>query len=81
MRDWIAAQLAAGLPAFAGSKLSGTLVVKQEAVNELIAKWLAADSAPSEAPRVDLRVLRTAIKSATVRAETGKLLIDIEISL
>ncbi len=81
MQDWIAAQLAAGLPAFAGSKLSGTLAVKEEVVNELLAKWLAADSAPSEGPRIDPRVLRAAIKSATVRADSGRLLIDIDISL
>jgi hypothetical protein len=81
MQEWIAAQLTTGLPAFAGSKLSGTISVKQEAVNELIAKWLAGNSAPSPPPQVDLRVLRAAIKSATVRAETGRLLIDIEISL
>jgi hypothetical protein len=81
MRDWIAAQLAAGLPAFAGSKLSGTLAVKQEVVNELIANWLAGDSAPSEAGRVDLRMLRAAIKSAALRAENGKLLIDVDIRL
>jgi hypothetical protein len=81
MRNWIAAQLAAGLPAFAGSKLSGTLAVKEEAVNELIAKWLAADNAPSQSPRVDVRVIRATIKSASLRAENGKLLIDVEIRL
>ena len=81
MRDWIATQLAAGLPAFAGSRLSGTLAVQQDAVNELIAKWLAGDGAASEAPRVDLRIVRAAIKSATVRAENGKLLIDVDIKL
>jgi hypothetical protein len=85
MRDWIAAQLAAGLPGFAGSKLSGTVAAKQEVINELIAKWLAANSAPSAAPSaaplVDPRMVRAAIKRASVRAENGKLLIDFEISL
>ena len=81
MHDWIATQLAAGLPAFTGSKLSGTLAVKPEVVNELIARWLAGDTARSDAPRVDLGIVRRAIKTATVRAENGKLLIDVEISL
>ena len=46
MREWFEAQLAAGLPAFAGTVVSGTLAVKQEALNELLANWLAASAAP-----------------------------------
>ena len=49
MREWIEAQLAAGLPAFAGSAMSGTVAVKQEALNELIAKWLANKPRPAPA--------------------------------
>ena len=36
MREWTEAQLAAGLPAFAGSTISGTLAVKQELLNESV---------------------------------------------
>ena len=78
MQDWIAAQLAAGLPAFAGSSLAGTVAIKQEAINEFIANWLAADGA-SSTPAVDPRLARAAIKSAAIRAEPGRILIDIEV--
>jgi hypothetical protein len=55
--------------------------IRYRATLSIHGKWLAADSALSEVPHVDLRVLRTAIKSATVRPEHGTLLIDVDISL
>ncbi len=80
MRDWFEAQLAAGLPAFAGSHVSGTLAVKQELLNELLAKWLA-DGGPIGATRLDVGAAKRAVKSASVRAEAGTLLVDFEISI
>ena len=81
MQDWIAAQLAAGLPAFAGSRLSGTVAVTPEVINEFIARWLAGSTAPTAPAAVDPVLARTAVKSARVRAEQNRILIDIEISL
>jgi hypothetical protein len=82
MREWIEAQLAAGLPAFAGSAISGTVAVKQEALNELIAKWLA-NNIPSSSggAKFDLSLARAAIKQATIRAETGTILLDFDIRI
>jgi len=82
MREWIEAQLAAGLPAFAGSAMSGTVAVKQEALNELIAKWLA-NNTPSGTggANVDLSLVRAAIKQARIRGETGTILLDFDIRI
>jgi hypothetical protein len=82
MRDWFEAQLAAGLPAFTGTVVSGTLAVKQEAVSELVARWLAASSGQTgaiEPPPLDL--VRRWIKTAAVRAEQGTVYIDFEIGI
>ena len=84
MREWFEAQLAAGLPALAGSQVTGTLAVKQELVNEFIAKWLASPSAPADPQRataVDLHRLRSAVKNVAVRGEPGRILVDFEVKL
>jgi hypothetical protein len=82
MADWITKQLAEGFPALAGSRASGTIAVDQALVNELIAQWLAgSDPGRGTVPRVDLAKVREVIKSATVRSEVGKILIDFEIGV
>ena len=82
MRDWIEAQLAAGLPAFAGSAIAGTVAVKQEALNELIAKWLANNTPSSTGgANFDLGLARAAIKQARIRGETGTILLDFEVRI
>ena len=82
MREWFEKQVAAGLPALAGSRLSGTLAVAPALLNELISAWLtnAAPSGPRP-PRVDVGVLRGAVKSLSVRAEPDRILVDVEIRL
>ena len=82
MREWLEAQLAAGLPAFAGSAMSGTVAVKQEALNELIAKWLANNTPSSTgAAGLDLSKVRAAVKHARIRGETGTILLDFEVRI
>jgi hypothetical protein len=82
MREWIEAQLAAGLPAFAGSTVSGTLAVKQEVLNELIAKWLANETPLNgRAAGFDVGKARAAVKHARIRGETGTILLDFDIRL
>ena len=81
MREWIEAQLAAGLPAFAGSHLAGTVAVKQELLNELIATWLASSGGGASGPPFDLARARAAVKSASVRGEPGRILVDFEIRI
>jgi hypothetical protein len=82
MHEWIEAQLAAGLPAFAGSTVSGTMAVKQELVNELIAKWLANDTPLGGGPaRFDFSKARSAVKHARIRGEAGTILLDFDIRI
>jgi hypothetical protein len=82
MREWIEAQLAAGLPAFAGSTIAGTIVVKQEVLNELIAKWLAGDTSPNAGPaRFDYSPARAMVKDAKIRGETGRILLDFNVRI
>lgn len=83
MREWFEAQLKAGLPAFAGSAVSGTLSVRQELLNELLTRWLADSQKGGQAssPPVDLAQLTPLIKSAAVRAEPGRVLVDFSIAV
>jgi hypothetical protein len=81
MQEWIAAQLAAGLPAFAGSTISGTVAVSPDAINELIAGWLAGTGVRAGSPEIDLTRVRAALKSARVRVDRDRILIDIDVRL
>ena len=83
MREWIEAQLKAGLPAFAGSKIAGTLAVKQELINELLAQWLADTTQPSGTVKTlpDLSQSKNVVKEAVIRAEPGVVLVDFKIAI
>jgi hypothetical protein len=83
MREWIEAQLAAGLPALKGSAVSGTLAVKQELINEFLAQWLAEGARRPGGGAAPADVGRAVgfIKEAAVRAEPGTLLVDFKIAV
>jgi hypothetical protein len=83
MRKWIDAQIAAGLPALAGSRIAGTLAVSPELVNEALAAWLGspATTASSTTPAWNFDALRAAVKTVSVRAEPGRILIDFDVRL
>ena len=83
MGEWLQSQLAGGFPALQGSVASGTLAVKQELVNELLASWLAANArTPDEraAPSAAGSLLPF-LKRVSVRAVTGAVLVDFQISI
>lgn len=83
MDEWVRAQLAAGLPAFRGSAIAGTLAINQELLNELLAQWLAAQAAGGSAPArpPDVRQLLPFLKQAALRAEQGRLLVDFQVAV
>ena len=82
MQEWWQAQLAAGLPALAGSQVSGTIVLKETLINEFLAQWLAGSSQPSAGMQtVDPTSFRKAVNSAAVRVETGQVLVDFALEL
>lgn len=76
MRAWFEAQLAAGLPAFAGTSLSGTVAVKDELINQLLKEWMAGRTGAANAPAVDAKSLLRHVTNAAVRAEQGRILVD-----
>ena len=84
MDEWMRAQLAAGLPALSGSTITGTVALNQDLLNELVAKWLAATGeragAPAGAPDLGQQLLPF-LKQASIRAETGRVLVDFHISV
>jgi hypothetical protein len=59
------------------------VALNEELLNELVASWLAAtgehDGSPSGAS--DLRPLVPFLKQASIRAETGRVLVDFQISI
>jgi hypothetical protein len=83
MDEWLRSQLAAGLPALRGSVITGTASLHQELLNELVGTWLASTTQRPGAPAlgVDLAQLRPFLKQASVRAETGTVLVDFQISI
>jgi hypothetical protein len=83
MHEWVQAQLAAGLPAFRGSAISGTVALNQELLNELLAQWLAAKAqgANGSAGGFDLSHLLPFLEQARVSAEAGTVLVDFQISV
>jgi hypothetical protein len=81
MDEWMRAQLAAGLPAFRGSAIAGTLAVNQELLNELLAKWLSQQVQGAASTGTDVNQLLPFLKQASIRAETGKVLVDFQVSV
>lgn len=81
MRDWFEAQLANGLPALAGSEVTGTLALKQELLNELLTAWLSSSNSSPAGASPDLAQLRRFIKTAQVRAESGTVLVDFRVEI
>jgi hypothetical protein len=81
MREWIETQLKAGLPALAGSRIAGTVAVKQELINEALATWLTSGALSGAGSLPDLAPIKHVVKAATVRAETGTLLVDFTIEI
>jgi hypothetical protein len=81
MDEWMRAQLAAGLPAFRGSAIAGTLAVNQELLNELLAQWLSQQARGAASTGTDVNQLLPFLKQASIRAETGKVLVDFQVSI
>lgn len=82
MREWLETELAAGLPAFQGTTVSGTVAVKQELLTELLTKWLGnVQPATAQTAALDVERAKGFVKSAVVRAEPGTVLVDFTIAI
>ena len=80
MQDWIRTQLETGLPAFAGTAISGTVALRQDLLNELLQQWLTQTGSRTT-PTLDPERLKAYVKSAAVRAEPGTVLVDFTIAI
>ena len=85
LHTWIQQQLAAGLPALPGARVSGTIPLPVTLLNDLIAQALAdaADGAPAE-PRAlrtgpDLATLARLVRHVRVDAGPGVVTLDFEV--
>lgn len=76
---------------FAGLRVSGTLPVKQEILNDLLQTVLADMQAPASAPApaspsasesgMDPKRLLKFVKKAELRAEEGRLVLDFDVQV
>jgi hypothetical protein len=82
MDEWLKEQLARGFGDFAGTTISGSIPVKEELINQLIARYLAQGGtpAPSRLP-VNPGQLARFVRSATVHAEPGVVTLRFEIGV
>jgi hypothetical protein len=89
MQRLIQKYLAAGLADFAGLTISGTIPVKQELINELIAEVLSEAAGPSsgsarpatpgQGDPIDTRVLLQTIKKLEISAGPGTVTIEFQL--
>lgn len=85
LQSWVSQQLAAGLPALAGARMSAHIPVPVSLVNELIAEVLAdarAGAAPAPraegGPPVDMATLARLVRQVRVDAGPGTITLDVE---
>jgi hypothetical protein len=82
MQEWLTAQMANGFSALQGTALTGSVPVKEELINELIAAFLANTGEPSKAELpVDPRLFTSFIRKATVQAQPGIVTLHFEIRI
>jgi hypothetical protein len=84
MKELIEKALAGGLKELAGLELNGTIPIRQELINEVIAETLESgvpEIKKVERPVVDVNTLLPHVKKAEVSAENGKLTLHFEIKI
>jgi hypothetical protein len=86
LQAWVHQQVAAGLPAFAGARVTATLPLQVALVNELIAEVLADAARPSSAPssgagRPDVAGLVRHVRSVRVDASPGVITLDVALAI
>ena len=82
MNEWLMEQLARGFADFEGTSLSGSIPVKTEFINQLIARYFAlAPNDPPHARGLDLRQFVRFVRSASVAAEPGVVILRFEIGV
>lgn len=82
MLEWWQSQVARGFPDLAGTVVTGSIPVKEELINELIASYLAQPG-DQPAPRAvpDAARLMRQVRSASVHAGPGVVTLRFEIGV
>ena len=84
LQEWLRQQVATGLPAFAGARVTGTVPMQVSLVNELIAEALAdaASSAGRDGSKpagaIDFASLARMVRQLRVEAAPGVITLDFE---
>jgi hypothetical protein len=87
LQSWIQQQLAAGLPALAGARMTGTIPLPVTLLNDLIAEAVAeaaaGESGQTRGPRSgpDLAVLARLVKHVRIDAAPGVVTLDFEVGV
>lgn len=91
LQDWLRGQLASGLPALAGARVSGSVPVQVDLLNQLIADVLAdaarpavrqdADAAVAAGMPADVPTLARLVRRLRVDAAPGVVTLDFEIGV
>jgi hypothetical protein len=80
MNDWLREQIEKGFPDLKGLQLRATIPLKDQVINDAIAKFLQRPTMPPSAG-LDLRTLLAFVKRAHVRSTEGTVMIDVDISV
>jgi len=84
LQAWLTQQMAAGLPALAGARVSAQVPVQVSLLNDLIAEVLAdartgaAASPKGEGPPVDLATVARLVREVRVEAGPGTITLKVE---
>jgi hypothetical protein len=86
LQAWVQQQVAAGLPALAGARVTATLPLQVALVNELIAEALADAGRPSSAPssgdaRPDMAALLRHVRSVRIDASPCVITLDVALAI
>lgn len=89
MHEWLRTHVANRFAAFSGLAVSGTVPIREELLNELLADFLSADAsslAASGPPAggltsADVQGLKALVRRVTIRAESGVVRVDFEIGV
>ena len=87
LQEWLRRQVAAGLPAIAGARVTGTIPMQVSLVNDLIAQALAeaGNAAPRDGSRpaapIDVASIARMVRQLRVDAAPGVITLDFEVGI
>jgi hypothetical protein len=80
MNEWLREQIGKGFPDLKGLQLTASIPLKDQVINDALAKFLQRPATPPSTG-LDLRSLLTMVKRAHVRSTEGAVTIEVDISV